>query len=163
MKSNQSRNWIRQVATMTAAVMLMLTVLAADAASFKSFKTRPSRQRASVAAPAPTDIYLRAEAFDKTMPDGAVVRMWGFARDTSFGSLDGTVSSPGPQITVPVGNPYIVIHLDNNLPQPVSIVIPGYVAQISGELEEKIPGWRVLIGPQEASDLEGFIKTSVAT
>jgi len=43
------------------------------------------------------------------------------------------------------------------------IVIPGYVAQISGELEEKIPGWRVLIGPQEASDLEGFIKTSVAT
>lgn len=43
------------------------------------------------------------------------------------------------------------------------IVIPGYVAQISGELEEKIPGWRVMIGPQEASDLEGFIKTSVAT
>ncbi len=43
------------------------------------------------------------------------------------------------------------------------IVIPGYVAQISGELEEKIPGWKVLIGPQEASDLEGFIKTSVAT
>ena len=38
------------------------------------------------------------------------------------------------------------------------IVIPGYVAQISGELEEKMPGWSVLVGPQEASDLEGFIK-----
>jgi len=38
------------------------------------------------------------------------------------------------------------------------IVIPGYVAQISGELEESLPGWRVLVGPQEAADLESFIK-----
>ena len=39
-----------------------------------------------------------------------------------------------------------------------NIVIPGYVAQISGELEEALPGWKVLVGPQEAVDLEGFIK-----
>jgi acetyl-CoA decarbonylase/synthase complex subunit gamma len=39
------------------------------------------------------------------------------------------------------------------------IIIPGYVAQISGELEESLPGWRVLVGPQEAADLESFIKT----
>ena len=38
------------------------------------------------------------------------------------------------------------------------IVIPGYVAQISGELEEGLPGWKVLVGPQEAGDLESFIK-----
>lgn len=38
------------------------------------------------------------------------------------------------------------------------IVIPGYVAQISGELEENLPGFKVLVGPAEASDLEGFIK-----
>jgi acetyl-CoA decarbonylase/synthase, CODH/ACS complex subunit gamma len=38
------------------------------------------------------------------------------------------------------------------------IVIPGYVAQISGELEEGLPGWKVLVGPQEASDIESFIK-----
>jgi len=37
------------------------------------------------------------------------------------------------------------------------IVIPGYVAQISGELEEKLPGWKVVVGPQEAADLESFI------
>jgi acetyl-CoA decarbonylase/synthase complex subunit gamma len=37
------------------------------------------------------------------------------------------------------------------------IVIPGYVAQISGELEEALPGWEVLVGPQEAGDLESFI------
>jgi acetyl-CoA decarbonylase/synthase complex subunit gamma len=38
------------------------------------------------------------------------------------------------------------------------IVIPGYVAQISGELEESMPGWKVLIGSQEAADMESFVK-----
>ena len=38
------------------------------------------------------------------------------------------------------------------------VVIPGYVAQISGDLEESLPGWKVLVGPQEAADLESFIK-----
>jgi len=38
------------------------------------------------------------------------------------------------------------------------IVIPGFVSQISGELEESLPGWKVLVGPQEAADLESFIK-----
>ncbi|MCL1880290.1 MAG: acetyl-CoA decarbonylase/synthase complex subunit gamma [Actinomycetia bacterium] len=38
------------------------------------------------------------------------------------------------------------------------IIIPGYVAQISGELEEAMPGWKVLIGPQEAGDIESYVK-----
>lgn len=38
------------------------------------------------------------------------------------------------------------------------MVIPGYVAQISGELEECLPGWEILVGPPEAADLESFIK-----
>jgi len=42
--------------------------------------------------------------------------------------------------------------------QTRQVVIPGYVAQISGELEESLPGWKVLVGPQEAADLESFIK-----
>lgn len=50
---------------------------------------------------------------------------------------------------------------DINLDQQVttrSIIIPGYVSQISGELEESMPGWKVMVGPQDASDLESFIK-----
>jgi acetyl-CoA decarbonylase/synthase complex subunit gamma len=39
-----------------------------------------------------------------------------------------------------------------------TIVIPGYVAGISGELEEGLPGWKVLVGPQEAADIESFVK-----
>ena len=38
------------------------------------------------------------------------------------------------------------------------IVIPGFVSQISGELEESLPGWKVLVGPQEAGDIESFVK-----
>jgi acetyl-CoA decarbonylase/synthase, CODH/ACS complex subunit gamma len=38
------------------------------------------------------------------------------------------------------------------------MVIPGYVSQISGELEENMPGWKVLVGPQDAADIESFVK-----
>ncbi len=38
------------------------------------------------------------------------------------------------------------------------IIIPGYVSQISGELEENLPGWKILVGPQEAADIESFFK-----
>lgn len=39
------------------------------------------------------------------------------------------------------------------------IVIPGFVAQISGELEEKLPGWQVIVGCQEAADIPAFVKS----
>ncbi len=42
------------------------------------------------------------------------------------------------------------------------IVIPGYVAQISGELEENMPGWKVIVGTQEANDIESFVKARFA-
>jgi acetyl-CoA decarbonylase/synthase complex subunit gamma len=42
-----------------------------------------------------------------------------------------------------------------------TIIIPGYVSQISGELEENLPGWKVLVGPQEAADIEAFVKAFV--
>lgn len=38
------------------------------------------------------------------------------------------------------------------------IVIPGFVSQISGDLEESLPGWQVIVGPQEASDIPSFVK-----
>jgi acetyl-CoA decarbonylase/synthase complex subunit gamma len=39
------------------------------------------------------------------------------------------------------------------------LIIPGFVSQISGDLEEKLPGWEILVGCQEASDIPAFIKT----
>lgn len=71
------------------------------------------------------DVYLRAEAINKTLPDGTVVPMWGFARDTAFEAHDGTVTIPGPVITVPENENNVRIFLENNLPVPISIIIPG--------------------------------------
>jgi acetyl-CoA decarbonylase/synthase complex subunit gamma len=42
------------------------------------------------------------------------------------------------------------------------LIIPGYVAQISGELDEALPGWEIVVGPQEASDLSSFMKLQAA-
>lgn len=37
------------------------------------------------------------------------------------------------------------------------LIIPGYVAMMSGELEEKT-GWQVIVGPKEAAGLPSFLK-----
>jgi acetyl-CoA decarbonylase/synthase complex subunit gamma len=39
-----------------------------------------------------------------------------------------------------------------------NIIIPGYAAGISGDLEEELPDWKVLIGPREASHIPAFLK-----
>ena len=39
------------------------------------------------------------------------------------------------------------------------IIIPGFVAVISGELEDELPGWEVLVGPREAVDIPNYLKT----
>jgi len=38
------------------------------------------------------------------------------------------------------------------------LVIPGFAAQISGELEEELPDWNVQIGPREAAHIPAFLK-----
>lgn len=38
------------------------------------------------------------------------------------------------------------------------IIIPGYAASISGDMEEDLPGWEVIIGPRDASLIPKFLK-----
>jgi len=38
------------------------------------------------------------------------------------------------------------------------IIIPGFVATISGDLEDELPGWEILVGPREAMDLPSYLK-----
>jgi acetyl-CoA decarbonylase/synthase complex subunit gamma len=38
------------------------------------------------------------------------------------------------------------------------LVIPGYVASLSGEVEEELPGWQILVGPREAVDIPAYLK-----
>jgi acetyl-CoA decarbonylase/synthase complex subunit gamma len=38
------------------------------------------------------------------------------------------------------------------------VVIPGYAAAISGDMEEELPDWEVIIGPRDASLIPKFLK-----
>ncbi len=40
-----------------------------------------------------------------------------------------------------------------------TLIIPGYAAGISGDLEEELPDWKVLIGPREASHIPAMLKS----
>jgi len=39
-----------------------------------------------------------------------------------------------------------------------NLILPGHVAVLSGELEEELPGWDILVGPREAVDLPAYLK-----
>jgi FtsP/CotA-like multicopper oxidase with cupredoxin domain len=75
---------------------------------------------AATATPSLAQVYnLRAAALSVTMPDGTVVAMWGFAQDA------GPVTVPGPLLEVPANDSVLTINLTNQLPEPVSVIIPG--------------------------------------
>lgn len=51
-----------------------------------------------------------------------------------------------------------------NLADKVSrkrLVLPGHVAVLSGEVEGELPDWEVRVGPREAVDIKGFLKTAL--
>jgi len=50
---------------------------------------------------------------------------------------------------------------DSGISETIShreIIIPGAVAQISGELAEELEGWNVTVGPYEAADIPVFLR-----
>ena len=67
-------------------LMLMLTLIAIFAADTSFGAT--------------IDVYLEAETFTKTMPDGTAVTMWGYVQtDSLFTPLPGEVAKvPGPSV-----------------------------------------------------------------
>lgn len=93
-----------------------------------------------LAAPAQAaEYHLRAAPVDKTMPDGTVVAMWGFALDDDgdFTTIEHPPTVPGPRLSVPAGDTTLTVHLHNALPAlngappPVSLVITGQQAVMS--------------------------------
>jgi hypothetical protein len=77
--------------------------------------------------------YLRAAPTTLTLPGGTTVPMWGFALDSGVAVDDGSVSVPGPRLTVSPGQPLTVV-LKNRLPASaggartdLSLLIPGAI------------------------------------
>lgn len=74
------------------------------------------------------DYYLCAKQGNKTMSDGTVVPMWGFASDTTgfANNCADSIQVPGPALTVADNDSTLNIHVRNvGLSEPISIVIPG--------------------------------------
>jgi acetyl-CoA decarbonylase/synthase complex subunit gamma len=44
-----------------------------------------------------------------------------------------------------------------------SLIIPGKVAVLRGELEEELPGWKIMVGPPEAMEIGPYLKRMWAT
>jgi acetyl-CoA decarbonylase/synthase complex subunit gamma len=42
------------------------------------------------------------------------------------------------------------------------VIIPGYVSTLSGEVEEELAGWKVLVGPREAVDISPYLRRTWA-
>ena len=42
------------------------------------------------------------------------------------------------------------------------LIIPGYVAILSGAIEDKLDGWKVTVGPREANGIPAFLKSRTA-
>ena len=88
--------------------------------------------------PGPDDanVFLKAQPFNKSLPGGGTVAMWGFAECTDATYSDcadpADTDAPGPQIDAYVGFD-LTINVQNTLPMPVSIMIPGQInAGLSG-------------------------------
>jgi Putative Ig domain/Multicopper oxidase len=80
------------------------------------------------------EYWLCAGTFNKTMPDGSVVQMWGYADVSNITTYPGNVcpasgdpayTAPGPQLNVAVGDASLTVHLQNTLAEATSLVIPG--------------------------------------
>jgi acetyl-CoA decarbonylase/synthase complex subunit gamma len=39
------------------------------------------------------------------------------------------------------------------------LIIPGYVAILSGAIEDKLEGWKITVGPREANGLPVFLRS----
>jgi acetyl-CoA decarbonylase/synthase complex subunit gamma len=42
------------------------------------------------------------------------------------------------------------------------LIIPGYVAILSGSIEDKLEGWKVTVGPREANGIPAFLRSRAA-
>ncbi len=73
------------------------------------------------------EYWLQVGAANKTMADGSVVPVWGFAldQDNNLTTADGTITVPGPTLRVAPDDNALIIHLKNNLSEPVSLNILG--------------------------------------
>ncbi len=78
------------------------------------------------------EVWLRAGVASFTPPGGgAPIAMWGYATCGADFTACGTPTAPGPALVVPAADAGLTVHLQNTLPEPTSLVIPGQVTAMT--------------------------------
>ena len=82
------------------------------------------------------EYWLKTAKLNVAMPGGVSVPMWGFAQCEPNNYNECIPASvPGPALVVPPGDTTgLIVHLQNNLPEPVSMIIHGQITAM-------IPVW----------------------
>lgn len=117
------------------------------------------------------EAWLVAMKTTKTMPDGQVIPMWGFAQATQeqFNQLMAgqqvplAASVPGPALKVPTGDTTLTVHLLNRLPEPVSLMMPGQVAPSQPTwIDIAAPATATATGARPAGDVTSRVRSMAA-
>ena len=74
-------------------------------------------------------------------------------------NLTTKITNRGNQTVVDCGDGVRLL-LHHTAPQNMASreIAPGKVAILKGELEEELPGWKIMVGPPEAMDVGGYLK-----
>ncbi|MEQ1637898.1 MAG: putative Ig domain-containing protein [Methylococcales bacterium] len=109
------------------------------------------------------EYWLCAGTFDKAMPDGTVVKMWGYADVSNTTTYPGNVcpasgnaayTAPGPQLNVAVADTSLTVHLQNTLSEPTSLVIPGQTetAMVPVKIGNRVRSFTHEVAPATSGD-----------
>jgi acetyl-CoA decarbonylase/synthase complex subunit gamma len=91
--------------------------------------------------------------------EGSKVPSWLCVKDTEgLGVLTGWAAGKFSGDSI---GPYIKKHGVEGKVKHRKLIIPGKVARIKGELEEALPGWEIIVGPREASEIPAYLPNLV--
>ena len=91
--------------------------------------------------------------------EGSKVDSWLVVKDTEgLGVLTGWAAGKFSGDSI---GPYIKKSDIEGKVKHRKLIIPGKVARIKGELEEALPGWEIIVGPREASEIPGYLPALV--
>jgi acetyl-CoA decarbonylase/synthase, CODH/ACS complex subunit gamma len=91
--------------------------------------------------------------------EGSKIPAWLCVKDTEgLGVLTGWAAGKFSGDSI---GPYMKKHGVENKVKHRKLIIPGKVARIKGELEEALPGWEIIVGPREASEIPNYLPALV--
>jgi acetyl-CoA decarbonylase/synthase complex subunit gamma len=91
--------------------------------------------------------------------EGSKIPSWLCVKDTEgLGVLTGWAAGKFSGDSI---GPFIKKHGVEGKVKHRKLIIPGKVARIRGELEEALPGWEIIVGPREASEIPAYLPNLV--